>query len=333
MEMIRDKLLRLMQEINSVGASHLLLYVQLDFIEKMEIEAERDSVFKEALQKIEGLVDKALKNIESYGDQIEIKNTYSEAYIFSKLRSLLSISKIPEEEKKTPDYKVHFRGQEIYIELKSLNMIGGNSKYREIMEGALDSKIEAEDQIRKGSNIGVGSQEIQPYLSPNKDYDPRSVRMVAEALIDKINQNIKQGQYASGDTILLVDLSDQLSLISKPSQAIQNQYYDDMGNTCVSGELWNVAFGEVGQPIYKPAEFEGADNEDGELQKEGILVTHPYINGILFHVDGGFYAVAEIKEESMNVIKLLDYVSKRHSYKSKHNNGLQGTSALSRRCP
>ena len=94
-----------MQEINSVGSSFPMLYVKLDFIEKMELEASLNPVFKGALMKIDKLADKALKNIEDYNSLIEIKNIYSEAYIFSKFRSLMVIEKIPEKSSKTPDYK------------------------------------------------------------------------------------------------------------------------------------------------------------------------------------------------------------------------------------
>jgi hypothetical protein len=275
MSAIRDKLLKLKKEINSVGSSFPMLYIKLDFIEKMELEVEQNQAFKEALIQIDKLTDSALKNIEDYNSLTEIKNIYSESYILSKLQSLLNIIKITELGSKTPDYKVRFRDEYIYIELKSLNMLGGNLKHKDIMNDSLDSKIKLEDQSKKGAKVGFSEQEIQPYLSHNKEYDPRSTRLVVESLIDKINQNIKKEQYSLGDTILLVDLSGQLPLISKPSEAIQEKYFDEFGDTKVSGELWNVAFGKLGDQILKPAEFEGADNLDGKLEKEGVLISHP----------------------------------------------------------
>ncbi len=319
MSEIRDKLLKLKKEINSVGSSFPMLYIKLDFVEKMELEAEQTPAFKEALFQISQLADKALRNIEDYNSLTEMKNIYSEAYILSKLRSLLNINKIPETDSKTPDYKVRFRDGDIYIELKSLNMLGGTLKHKDIMNDSLDSKITAEEQIRKGSKVGFGEQEIQPYLSHNKKYDPRSTRLVIESLVDKINQNIKEEQYSLGDTILLVDLSDQLPLLSKPSEAIQEKYFDDIGNTKVSGELWNVAFGKLGDQILKPAEFEGADNLDGELEKEGILISHPYIKGLIFHASEDFYSVAELTESNMNITNCLEYLSKEHVFKTKYN--------------
>ena len=71
-------------------------------------------------------------------------------------------------------------------------MLEGTIKHKDIMHDSLDSKIEAEEQIKKGKKVGFGTTEIQPYYSGNKKYDPRSTRLVIESLIDKINQNIKR---------------------------------------------------------------------------------------------------------------------------------------------
>lgn len=319
MSAIRDKLLKLKQGINSVGSSFPMLYIKLDFVEKMELEEEQNQAFKDALNQIDQLTDKALQNVEDYNSLTEIKNIYSESYILSKLQSLLNIIKIPEAGSKTPDYKVRFRDGDIYIELKSLNMLGGTLKHKDIMNDSLDSKITVEEQIKNGAKVGFGEQEIQPYLSFSKKYDPRSTRLVIESLIDKINQNIKKEQYSLGDTILLIDLSDQLPLISKPSEAIQEKYFDEIGDAKVSGELWNVAFGKLGDQILKPAEFEGADNLDGKLEKEGVLISHPYIRGLIFHVSEGFYSVAELTENNINIIHCLEYLSKDHVFKTKYN--------------
>lgn len=309
---VSRKLLKLKQKINSVGTSFPMLYLKLDFVDKMELEANSNKIFKKTLHEIDGLADKALRKIEDYDALIEIKNKYSEAYIFSKLQALLFIEKIEESGSKTPDYKVKFRDKNIYIELKSLNMLGGNLKQKEIMSNSMDSKIAAEDQIRRGARVGIGVSVIQPYFKEGKDYDPRSTRLVIEALIDKINQNVKQDQYSLGNTILLVDLADQLLLMSEPSSAIQRQYYDDRDNTNVSGELWHVAFGKVGNKILRPAEFEGAENTDGELQKEGVLISHPYIKGIIFHVSENFYSLSKLTGDNVNVIDFLEYVSAHH---------------------
>src|SRR5690606_488937 len=50
----------------------------------------------------------------------------------------------------------------------------------------------------------------------------------------------------------------------------------------VSGLLWNAALGKQGYPVFKQIEFEGKGNIEGELEREGILTHHPYIQAICF---------------------------------------------------
>jgi hypothetical protein len=312
MNKIKDKLLKLKQEINSIVCSIPLDYVNLDFVEKMELESQENNVFKDTLKKINLLLKKALNNLGDNDSLIKIKNIYSEAYIYSKLKSVLAIQKLPEEKnKKTPDYSVKYRGKEIFIELKSPNMLGGTLKHRTIMYDALDSKIDTEMQIQNGSKVAFSEHLIKPYRKENGDeYDYSSVRLVIESLIGKIDQNIKNGQYSLGDTVLLVDLSDQLPLISTPQLSIQELYDYEPCKTMVSGDLWHVAFGKIGKKIFKPPEFCGATNLDGELRKEGILISYPDIKGLIFHVNDDFLSLGKLSEPNLNVIRLLDYLSK-----------------------
>lgn len=310
----RDKLLKLMQSVNTYGASCPLLYIKLDFVEKMELEAGENIVFKKSLLEMDSLVDKALQDLEDYESLVCIKNSYAEAFIYAKLQSLLHIEKIPEASNSTPDFKAMYRGYDIYIELKSLNMMGGNLKHKTVMHNAMNAKIDAENQIANGSNVGFGLHVIQPYKAGAKNYEADSVRLVIEALISKIGQNIKREQYGLGTTILLVDLADQLPLHSQPEEAIQPQYYDINNRTKLSGELWHVAFGKIGDDIYKTSGLKGEACSDGKLQKEGILREHPYIKGIIFHVKDCFYGLAPQTRENITTTNVIEYITKAHSF-------------------
>jgi hypothetical protein len=307
---VREKISTLIQDIKGMGCNFPMLYINLDFIDKMEVEMCVNDVFFRSLKDIEKHVDKSLKNIEDYAALVEIKNKYSEAYIYSKLNSLLVLDKVPENEaRKTPDYKALFRGKNIYIELKSLNMLGGNSKHKEIMHDAFESKLYLEGEISKGNSVAFKEGEICPYDKGNADYDPRSVRLVIESLIEKIGNNIKNEQYSCGDTVLLIDFSDQLPIISKPSDALQQHYYDGDSKSQVSGELWNVAFGRLNDAIYRASKFEGESNNDGLLEKQGVLISYPFIKGIVFHYWGHFYSIAQMTRDNSPVIHLLEYIS------------------------
>lgn len=150
---------------------------------------------------------------------------------------------------------------------------------------------------------------IQPYYTDRKDYDPSSTKLVIESLIDKINQNIKEDQYSLGNTILLVDFSDQLLLVSDVKKSLRKNLHDRALGFEYSGELWHVALGELDMPLTKPSQFLDENANDGILEKAGILKDHNYIKGIIFHIEGKFFSIAEIKEDHLNVINLLEYIS------------------------
>ncbi|WP_075185076.1 hypothetical protein [Teredinibacter haidensis] len=316
MHCFRDKLLKLMQSVNTYGVSCPLLYIKLDFVEKMELEVDENIVFKKSLLDMDSLVDKALQDLEYYESLVCIKNSYSEAFIYAKLQSLLHIEKIPETSSSTPDFKVRHKANDIYIELKSLNMVEGNLKHKTVMHSAMNAKIDAENQIANGSNVGFGFHVIQPYKTGSKEYEADSVRLVIEALISKIGQNIKREQYGLGTTILLVDLADQLPLHSQQEESIQQQYYDIDNRAKLSGELWYVAFGKIGDEIYKISGLKGGQCSDGRLQKEGVLREHPYIKGIIFHVKDCFYGLAPLTRENVSATHFIEYITTAHSFSS-----------------
>jgi hypothetical protein len=59
-------------------------------------------------------------------------------------------------------------------------------------------------------------------------------------------------------------------------------FREDRDNSFVSGPLWNIAFGKIGHLIFKPIEFAGTSNVDGDLTREGILVNRDWIKAIVF---------------------------------------------------
>ena len=83
------------------------------------------------------------------------------------------------------------------------------------------------------------------------------------------------------DTILFVDIK-QLLLGSLWNQSAVTFYQEKLTKSIVSGVLWNTAFGTENNLILKPIEFEGKNNVDSVLTKNGILVEHDYVRAIVF---------------------------------------------------
>ncbi|MDY0187774.1 MAG: hypothetical protein RBR16_07625 [Syntrophus sp. (in: bacteria)] len=309
---LKDDLLKLKQEINSVGMNVALKDLSNDFVDKIESEKDQDNQFCAIYSELKPLIQKALENFEDYESIIEIKNKYYEAFIYSKLKSLLQIKKINESKtEKKPDFSVTFRGREYFVELKSLNMLDGKLKHRTIMENSFNGKIELENQISSGKRVASNIVLIQPYHVPGKEYDPSSPRMVIHFLIDKICQNIKKDQFSQGETILLVDLSGQLPLLNSPENSIYKTYKDYELKNEISGELWHVALGKIGDNLHRPIKFEGQSSEDGRLIKNGVLVEFPFIKGIIFHINNSLYSIVELKEKNSDLVDLLEYASEK----------------------
>lgn len=322
-EKLSEKILRLKEEINTLGHNYPLLYVNIGFVDKMEKDNSR---FSDCLIDMNTQVDRCLQNYEDYRAFMDLKDTYSEALVLSALSSVTDIAKISEGYNRSPDFRVNHLGNTIYIEMKTLNMAEGTLKHREIMERAFDGKIELERQIeeqkkvkKEGNIVVTVTRSDMPYYSANRSYDSSSPKLVTETLIEKIRQNIKEEQFSFGDTILFLNFSDQLPLNESPSESLQENYiaefvdnsgildyleqhelsFEEQGKFWNSMEavqrqqiwrypakgcLWHVAFGNVGTAL-RP------DDENQEiLEKEGVLLEYDFIKGILFYIDGKLYA-------------------------------------------
>ena len=194
-----DKVLLVKQTINSVSSSPLIEYVNLNFIYKIETESGANQFYSAICKDIDGYCDKILENIEDINSMRALKECYSEAFMFSVLNSRLNISPVGRARgSKTPDFLVNFKNTDLFIEMKSMSMLNGNLIYNGIMEDSLVAKVVAESQIRDGKKVGVGEHEVQPYYKGQQSYSPYSSLIPIEAIIGKLNQNIKSDQFSHG---------------------------------------------------------------------------------------------------------------------------------------
>lgn len=317
---IRDELLKLKQDTNTIACSPLLEHINSDFIDKIIAESSSCQFYNNIVSVIKAAIEKLKAKVDDVEAARSMKESYAEAYIFSLLRSKLNISPIIRSSNKTPDFLVTFRNKEIAIEFKSLSMVGGNPKYTGIMLDGLDSKIDLEDQRKEGKKVAISEQVIQPYIKSEKDYNPYSSRIPINEIVNKIEQNLKEDQFKQYPTILLVDFSDQLFLNSSPRQSIQQYYYGQYGEN-VSGILWHVAFGLSGVNILTHAEFEGARNSDGNQERNGILQEYNFIKGLSFLVENQIYSFSMWNEDNYDddVNALLTYISKHNCHVSQFN--------------
>lgn len=290
MKTLEEIFLKLKRDTNSITSNPLLDAFNLNKLKKIDELENTDSFIRKKRKSIIHLskgigIDFNPKLIRAY-------EIYNEASIYLILKNRLNnIEGVPEGANKRPDFKVEYQAkfntreqkQTFYIEFKTMSYTDGNRNYKEAIEiSGVNSQIDIEDQIRKGKRIAIGIIKTQPLLKSSNDYyDPFSIKYTIETFIDKIEQNLKLGQFTLGETILMIDTK----LIPLPCGFLEGAvptYIGGRVRTLVSGVQWNIAFGKKGYPIYRPIEFEGKENIEGELSKNGILIDRDWIKAICF---------------------------------------------------
>jgi len=321
MQKLKDVMLRMKQEQNRITQNPLLGCFAQDELGNIDIMAETDDFILEKkatiLKLIEGMQIDFNEKLKSAFDE------YNEALVYLKLRQTFPTADRIKEKKnvKTPDFHVPIvcvenEGTEqetvneynVYVELKTLSFADGNNVYKDVMQQALNAQIDIEDQLRRGSRIAFGIHEVAPLQKSGATKKTTTKDEIA-AVIDKINQNIKEDQFSSGDTILFVDMT-QLGTQSHPLDMAAPVFQDFRLGSNVSGLLWNVAFGRHTDRIYKPIDFEGQENIDEDLGRDGILTAFQFIKAICFRICpmGGkpqLIGMIRHREESEGVVTFL----------------------------
>ncbi|BBO04470.1 hypothetical protein SG09_38200 [Bradyrhizobium ottawaense] len=213
-------------------------------------------------------------------------DVYSEALLCKLMRERaggrLRISKISETSQAGPDFQCELdtemngegRTLSFFIEVKSLDIVDAPQRLPEMLDESMDAQIELDRQIEEGQQVAIAAGEISPHRRYGGDagYDPKSVRLAIENLIQKAAGNFKNAQFGRGPTFALANLL-RLPLPGQKAGTLAPFYYDPwMGGACVSGVLWHFAFGEVDAPIHRSPDFEEAGTIDGKLGRAGVLI-------------------------------------------------------------
>lgn len=176
---------------------------------------------------------------------------------------------------KRPDFQCdHPRGT-FYVEVKTLDFQDGWIRHDAIANAGLDAKAELEGRARS-PGVHVGTPVA---ISPHRPGATAADRI--ETAIKKIKGNIKLDQVTYGPTVLVVDTS-RLSLDDGDPSALVPTYFHALPRSCVSGELWHIAFGRPEDLILARPEFEGKSNIDRRLRETGVYIDYPELMALAF---------------------------------------------------
>ncbi len=279
---IAQTILRLKQDTNTYGTSPLLNEIDCGLVQCFERLSHTDPYAKELCKRMRANLPDGIQDLDRIR---QLYNSFAEGRIYYDLRDRgIELERVPEAVTKTPDFTISWKGVVLHAEVKSLSMEGGDSKYAAIMEDGLESRIDMDEQLKRGDRVATSEQVISPIGKQGETPVPYSLRRIIEALIDKLRGLIKPGQLKRGMTILVCDVS-QFNLGCTHSESLLPTFKDTDSDTSGSGTLFAVGFGTQGQQVFRPAEFAGlpvGSDHDGTLSQSGIFKEFPAIDGLIF---------------------------------------------------
>lgn len=282
-----------------------------------DIDSEASDIF------IKGKRENIINHLTNYtvGHDIKLKpalDEYNEAttYLAFK-RQGISIERFTERKnEKTPDFKIDIGEEEFYVEMKTLGFAEGDANYLDAIDKGLDVRTSLEQQIKSGRTVAIAETGFDPLQKQKADYLKLHRVYFIETIVQKIQQNLKPKQFEFGNTILFIDLI----LIDVPFGYKLNSipfFQEPFLKSIVSGLLWNVAFGRLGERIFSPIRFEGSSNIEGQLKVEGVLNDFDWIKGLCFQTYNvsrertitGFYRVAEEELVTPLLYSLCNFIN------------------------
>ncbi|PZQ80609.1 MAG: hypothetical protein DI549_16585 [Ancylobacter novellus] len=268
--------LRHAQEINALTRSHSLSTVDLKTLKEIDGLGHNDPAFGKFVADLVAKLGPKTKTFDviAYSQFFEI---YGEAITLQYLRSRPGLQAGRVEESTVggegrPDFICRFDdGQTFYVEVKSLDIVGGEFRHREMMNDALDVQAELDDHRKEGRRVIFAEGTIAPYktFGQTTGYDCRSLNLVIDTLRGKCRSAFKSSQFELGPTFALA-VVDRL-IVPGGRNALAPYYYDSFNSgCCVSGVLWHVAYGRIGTPIFRSPDFEGMPTLEAHLTTDGL---------------------------------------------------------------
>lgn len=314
-----DTIIRLFNELSQITSNETLSAFDLDNCKRLDDESKSDRF---VASRVKNTI-KELSSIEGidYDEHCRTAyESYNEAVTYLAIKDKgIDIKNIPEASTATPDFEIMVncsytpKKQELqpaYLEVKTLGFANGNNIYKQTQVDSLKCQIEMEEQHKRGFNICTAERSVMP-LGPGTFSDELVV------MLKKIENNIKAAQFAYSDgksTVLFVDLN-QICFTSGNLQLNEClPVYPEFAHSCsCSGMYWNLAFGRIGDRIYKRPEFEGKGNFDKDLQHDGVLTAHADVKGVIFGVGSkienkrlyGFYRYEDTEEKAFRLIETI----------------------------
>lgn len=280
MTSITDEFNRIRTMLSGLTLSFAVMIMDTDRIECIEQSASQDATLAALARELRAKL-RAIKQPDDHVQMAQAYEAYAEASFAAKMKS----KKVPLERtpgtgrhgEKRPDFEHSHSSGKIHFEVKALEIEDPLRRHPQIALEALEVSAELQQRAQK-TGVHVG----KPLFVSGHIQGADTVSRI-ETTIEKINNNIKLDQIYYGPTVLVVDLA-RLAGSPQGASGLLPVFYHDgpPAESCVSGELWQIALGMPGEQIFSLPEFDGKSNLAGHQSTAGILREYPGLLGITF---------------------------------------------------
>lgn len=275
-----DEFVRAQQIIAGLTTSMPMMLMVRQRIEEFDIVAQVEPLMTELCKELRKKF-RAIKGPEDYTQMGQAYEVYAETSAYLELRNRgILLRRTPGTGKyrqKRPDFVHQHNSGNVYFEIKALEINDCLTRHKAIAEEGLEVRAELDQRARTpGVHFGI------PQSVSGHKPGATAVQRIDETA-QRIKNIIKPGQIEFGPTVLVVDLGRLGGVPFGPSGLLPVFFHDTPpAESCISGELWQIALGKPGEQIFHLPEFDGKSNLSGHQSELGVLHAFPSLMAITF---------------------------------------------------
>lgn len=224
---------------------------------------------------------RAIKGPQDYTKMSQAYEAYAEtAACYELSRRKVVLQRTPgtgQHGQKRPDFVYEHSSGQIYFEIKALEIADCLTRHEDIALKGLEIRAELDGRAKVPS-VHLG----EPHSLSGHRPGATAMERIDETA-QRIKNIIKPEQIKFGPTVLVVDLGQLPGVPFGPSGLLPVFFHDGPpAESCVSGELWQIAVGKPGEQIFHLPDFDGKSNLSGHQSELGVLHAFPSLMAITF---------------------------------------------------
>jgi hypothetical protein len=275
MTKLYDAYLPIVQNLNDYGGNFTAHRISRPVLDAVDTGAEAGDTSLTALRKklLDTIADfKGLQDHQTFSAFFEA--FYEAVFYLVAGRRSLALRSVPAGSKHgtTPDFATT-APPDVRFEVKTINVADPPTTYDKTMAEGLDAKLEAQ-ALARGSGVGIVSRSIAPHGAAKNRLE------AVEQVMKKIDGNVKHKQYAGFPTFIVVSLA--RTSIHARAENLKRRLVMFNCVTPASGQLFAIAAHRVDDEFYFFPESRDRVVSLGPLRRNGILLDHPFIAGLIF---------------------------------------------------